>query len=184
MVGTKRTTAKESESEYLQQQITNTVDNSHRQKTNLFTCVCSLGMFGRATIISDALMNPKYQFLVKEQSRQTLPKHDTNPRNSINQICPKQKTAWQVLWLWWLNQSSTFRREPGCSNRYKSTNHGKGTDNLLPQNAKPHFWRMRPSPALLWWSCNTVKPRIGQWLPRPTQDHWRSSREQVGYQQT
>ena len=109
MIGTKRTTAKESESEYLQQQITNTVDNSHRQKTNLFTCVCSLGMFGRATIISDALMNPKYQFLVKEQSRQTLPKHDTNPRNSINQICPKQKTAWQVLWLWWMNQSSTFK---------------------------------------------------------------------------
>lgn len=84
MVGTKRTTAKESESEYLLQQITITVDNSHRQKTNLFTCVCSLEMFGRTTIISDALMNPKYQFLVKEQSRQTLPKHDTNPTGTVS----------------------------------------------------------------------------------------------------
>jgi hypothetical protein len=43
------------------------VYNSHRQtqqtSTNRFTCVCSLGMFGRATIISDALMNPQIPIL-------------------------------------------------------------------------------------------------------------------------
>ena len=34
-------------------------------------------------------------------------------------VVQQQSLMNQVLWLWWLNKSSAFRSEPGCSNHYK-----------------------------------------------------------------